>query len=323
MRVLSLLLSLAVTFNVVSAQTTFCKTYTAALNNGTVNATNQYALLNAVVTRTILGCNSVNASLSASNSTCGSTGNTIVVGLLDLESNNRGFFDGTGTFTAPGSVSQQRNNADGILPGTGGSTKFVNFTAGNQVDKLNPAATFLIAHLIQWFGRDLGCDVDATGTGPTVGISTYDGVANMTDLHKNMIINKQVWTGFGNALVGALTSFGVPLTGPSSIESDILPYASSFLRAPTGVKVICNQPDCDCAIGYTATGTTCTAIPSSSSSTGTSSTGTGSSSAATGSSSSSSAIIPSSTAPAKNGTASAIMASPVIILGAVAAAMLL
>lgn len=189
---------------------TICTDLTAALNNGSSTAAEQYDTVENLVLRAWAG------HTPGENDT-----NTQVVQGLIVNTQTKPFFDGT---------------LDLVRPGTNG-TQVPDFTtdAGARGD--------LVDSLTRFFGVALGC-TQGSGDFPN-----YGGETNMQLLHSNMDISQAVFTAFNKQIVDSAVSFGATEAHAAAVQGFLNGYGRPAATADEAAKEkeICNQDDCNCA----------------------------------------------------------------------------
>jgi hypothetical protein len=201
------------------ADGTICSKYTPVLF-GNNTADNQLALIQTVVNLAVLGDESLPGILAAGG------------GLLEL-------FNGAGPTT-------NRGGDEGVV---------VNFLdgAGGLPDNLNATSNtaFLLNHLYQFFGALLGCTEED--------FPSYQGVADMYEVHKFMFINNTQMNYFNSQVAGAALSLGVSEDDVATIGAVLDKLfnqrCTPELTADSGVPdimvgtnpSICQTPDCPVA----------------------------------------------------------------------------
>jgi len=122
--------------------------------------------------------------------------------------------------------------ANGVLvPFFNGSIPYAGVT--NYLTNVT-AQGILVAHLVQYFGMNLGC---SDGT-----IGAYQG-ALLSTSHVILPINNAAFTTFNTALVGVLATLGVSAADQATV--------AAFLEGLRGN--VCYQPDCTLASTSPAT----------------------------------------------------------------------
>jgi hypothetical protein len=112
-----------------------------------------------------------------------------VPGILAADAGLVALFDGSGNTTNRGG---EAGVAVNFLDGAGGLP--------DNLDA-NSNTAFLLNHLYQFFGALLGCTQD--------GFPSYQGVADMYEVHKFMFINNTQMNYFNSQVAGAASSLGV------------------------------------------------------------------------------------------------------------------
>jgi len=240
-----------------SNTTSVCDKYTAALF-GSNNATNQAALVTAIVARAVIG------------NTSETMANIAVPGIL----NPNGTYNGTAVNLVPyftGALkSSNRGGASGVsvnfLDGGGAAPLSATPIMGANNASSNQAV--LVTHLVQYFGALLGCTLTPA----------YTGQASMYEVHKFMVLDP-------NELAYFITQVGLSASSFGASQSDVTAVGTALITAfdnrcgpattiipsqGAQLQSICTDPSCPLAANSSCTNQAVIAAPNSTTGTSTS-----------------------------------------------------